>query len=284
MRLRFFLSFAYNIANYSQKGMTVYSAGIALLEKAPRVKPGLVTDVLVWNSENLWWQILLGMLVIAVSALIKYIIGDPWAWEKVHKILDEFRNEAMPGELFKHEAEHRVTLFKHRWALTWNMYFLPGRGVSFWKRFLPKNYTILHPFSGWLVPVERSGHVNRWSCACFSAPDNHVLAEGVAGNQWYLSNTMHVHSLPKLSGQSGEHNINNYAKRTYTTADRVRAQIKNSKKIAQSLYSVRIEINGRPWGVVVLDSTHAQPIRPEVFSDLTRTLCAKLSMIIERLR
>jgi hypothetical protein len=144
-------------------------------------------------------------IFLAISEAMRKVVGPPWLWDAIHSYLDSFRDYAFPDQPGDMLHEHRVTLFKHvrwRWCL--------------------KKW----PWSGWLVPVERSGHTTRRTSAVFRAPDEANDAEGVAGVTWASKSAVPVPELPDLSGQPSVAEISEYAKKTFVSTEWVEAYIR----------------------------------------------------------
>lgn len=237
----------------------VASASAAAAIKAdPTVVSAKVAPVLGslvgWSQPQSWW---LSPSLLGLGALFGAAqrgIGDPSKWRVVHHVLDMYQEHVFGdenGELH----EHRITLFKHvRWRLSL-------RGV---------------PWSGWLVPVERSGHTTHRSVTYFRAPDEADNAEGVAGIAWNSSRAVEVELLPDLNalGCTEEH-CEDYAKRTRSDL----AKVKVKRFRARSYYAVPVEVKGERWGALVIDSRSStlkkKKIREQqhfVLSFLSKTL------------
>ena len=182
--------------------------------------------------QNWGWLVVLVMIVggTGLCTLLLRRWGDPNLLGVLHEILDQFRDGVFEGHQEDH-AHHRVTLFQHR---MWSFRITDPR----W------------PLSGWLVPVERSGHTYQKTKTRFLAPDNPTKAEGIAGRAW-IDNTAFVADLPDLAGGLSWEAISEYADKTYVPTKWVRKQ----KPHARSLMGFRIEKStGEPWGVLVIDS------------------------------
>jgi hypothetical protein len=179
-----------------------------------------------------WFTIPLLTIVVGVAQLIRNQIGPPWVWEHVHILLDslqEFVFGDEPGDLH----HHRATLFKH-------VRF--GRGWRLWD------------CRGWLVPLERSGHATRKSKSTFRAPDDADKAEGIAGSAWAGKRTTYVEGLPDVSGEPSHDAIETYATATRCTTK----WLVKHKPSCRSLCGIPLDVKGKRWGVIVLDSRNEQ--------------------------
>ena len=169
-------------------------------------------------------------------------ISPPWVWNTIHSILDQLQVHAFRGIQGELQQSNRVTLFKHvgwRWALCkW-------------------------PWSGWLVPVERSGYTTRKTNTAFRAPDDGDKAEGVAGRAWATGQRVTKHNLPDVTQESPEQELNTYAKETFISVETLRERLKQNRKVALSLTAFPVEVKNKVWGVIVFDSRSKQPFSEE---------------------
>jgi len=166
------------------------------------------------------------LLLAALVGHLRKRFGDPAMWGFVHELLNDFRNKIFSDAGSEYQHHHRVTLFKHsRWVWC----------VRRW------------PWSGWLKPIERSGHTTQSSRALFRAPDNSDDCEGIAGLAWCANGALKVDKLPDLNSAEA---LQDYSKRTGVTVSYLQENLPKSR----SFYAVRVEVKGDPWGVLVIDS------------------------------
>jgi len=188
--------------------------------------------------------------------LLKKLLGPPWLWNTVHSYLDSFREEAFNVGLDDAQHHHRVTLFRYK---PWYWHF---------RRW---------PWSGWLVPVERSGHTTQASISVYRAPDDADKAEGVAGMTWARRRIVNVSNLPDLSEDPSRDDMQRYAKATGMNLE----VVKKKRPKARSFCGIPVEIKGEVWGVLVLDSRSADGINTNS-QILYRPLGKFLAKILER--
>jgi hypothetical protein len=187
-------------------------------------------------------------------------IGPPWLWETIHHHLDVFRDYAFGDEAANQLHHHRVTLFRYyRWRFCFRRW----------------------PWSGWLVPVERSGHTTRRTGVAFKAPDNADQAEGVAGVTWASRELLPVESLPILDNSSSEADIQTYATRTWVSEKWIEHALGHGKILARSYVGIPVLVKGVRWGVLVLDS-RGDVRTSKRYRDLYNLLAAFLSKLLER--
>ena len=177
-----------------------------------------------------WWLLPLLLILTGTIGLYRKIAGPPWVWDTIKHYLDIFRDDVFdigPQDATHH---HRVTLFKYVW---WRW------GWVKW------------PWSGWLIPVERSGHTTQDNITCFRAPDAADSAEGVAGLTWSRRNAIvEISNLPDLGASPTTANFETYARHTGVTVQWLRQK----RPKARSFYGIPVEVKGKLWGVIVLDS------------------------------
>lgn len=231
------LSRAYPFFGHVRSGCIVLAGSAVAFAKidaekiATNISPGAAVAH-EWLQLHIWW---LGPALLATGALVAWsrrLIGDPARWKIVHDVLDHYQDSIF-GEGNDELSEHRVTLFKH----------LPFHFVA--RRW---------PGSGWLVPVERSGTLTQRSSTCFKAPDDPSLLEGVAGAAWNRRKPLDVQELPDISGACTDAERDEYLKRTRTPP----WMAKKRNLAARSYYAMHLEVAGKPWGVIVIDSRNAK--------------------------
>lgn len=200
-----------------------------------------IGETLAAFQSNAWLIIFFSTCAIVVLNIVSRLIGEPWRWNAVQLVLDKFRDsvylESFPGDPVHY---HRVTLFKH---------------VQFLARF--KSW----PWSGWLVPMARSGHTNQISNSIFKAPDDADKAEGVAGLAWSSKQTESISQLPEISKTSAEDILLEYSTATNVNVGVVKRRLQKSRPNPRSLIAVPIEVNNRVKWIVVLDSRSPRDLR-----------------------
>lgn len=217
----------------------------------------LLGSLVSWSQPQTWW---LSPSLLGLGALISAAqrgIGDPSKWRVVHHVLEEFQ-EHIFGDENGELHEHRVTLFKHvRWRMSL-------RGA---------------PWTGWLVPVERSGNTTHHSVTYFKAPDEADKLEGVAGIAWNSRKAVEVELLPDLNaiGCTEEH-FQDYAKRTRSNLEKAKAK----KFRARSYYAIPVEVKGERWGALVIDS-RSSTLKKKKIRDQQHFVLSFLSKTLEGL-
>jgi hypothetical protein len=209
------------------------------------------------NSLLVWF-------IVAASAFLGWYLrrrGDPWIWDKLQELLDEFQEVAFQEFQNHIKDHHRVTLFRYRkwcWNLTTPM--TDGRWPWRWGRC---------PWSGWLVPVLRSGRTSQNTKAIFLAPDNGDEAEGVAGYAWASNKVFVVTGLPQITKNSKDAQVVKYSERTFCPAPIVRDYVARGRPLPRSIGAMPIEVNNKPWGVLVLDSRDDQGVTDNLVRDFS---------------
>ena len=201
---------------------------------------------------------------------LAHLIGPPWVWAAIHAIFDEVRERAFRYKEGEPVHHHRVTLFEHVhfWRI-WRLWLCLWQ----WKvgRF---------PWSGWLIPSARSGHTTKSCSTRFLAPDDADRAEGVVGQAWATNSQILVDKLPEVSESSSSTVIAEYATRTFVTPDWVKDRL--GKPLPRSLCGVPIEVEGRIWGVLVLDSRAEDGIKSQKVTDLVDFVGIVLRHLLRR--
>lgn len=156
----------------------------------------------------------------------------------VKSLLNDFRGSAFPED--DPEVDHQITLFRHqKWG---------------WRRF--NIFKGQMPWHGWLVPFARSGEFGQISKTRFYAPmHNPDKIEGFAGKIFRNKNCEYILGLPDLnSSNTGKKNKAKYARATNVSLSWVEKRIESKQRFARSFWGVHIEVDGKIWGVLLIDS------------------------------
>lgn len=211
------------------------------------------------------WLIVLGATGILFFTLASKRASDARLWRVIHKLLDNFQESSCDDEIADHK--HKVTLFEFRkWHLCW-------RGL----RLLDTPF-----WSGWLVPVERSGRRNVATKLFFLAPDHDAhRAEGVAGMGW-LSDKQHLllGPLDAPTEISDIQKIREYASVTKVSEKVVKKYLVTGRSLPRTFFVHVIEVNSTPWGVLVLDSVSPAVCSTEKLTKQFRVLATSLEPLL----
>jgi hypothetical protein len=216
----------------------IASVLLALISASARADPTRWTwiqDVLVWSQQNAWVSIPVLAGCVVFIPVIEKAIGLPWIWDTVHALLDDFREHVFEKEIHTPLHYHRITLFKlvhFRFALC------------------------LWPWSRWLVPVARSGHTTQRSRIAFRVPDNADLVEGIAGQTWAQNQVVIVRNLPDINIDHSPVLLEEYARQTWVSVK----WLQKRRQHALSFCGIPVEVKGKLWGVIVLDSRSPETI------------------------
>lgn len=220
---------------------------------------GFVASFLETTQGNIWW--VLPILVMAAGALgiLRKQLGSPWLWDYAKYHLDTICSNAFTVQDDDAHHFHRVTLFK-RVPWLWCL-----------RRW---------PWDGWLYAVERSGHTSQNNIAYFRAPDHADNAEGVAGITWARNRPVHISGLPDLTDAPTEADFMLYAQKTGVDVARLKAKPPRSR----SFYGIPLEVKGKLWGVLLLDSRNPTGIKQgDHMTLMFNPTCKLLQKLLERL-
>ncbi len=216
--------------------ITVYASAIfiAVLSFSQRADTSRLAN---WPSiaafvlflKKAWWMVPLLAAIGGVAKIVSDFIGPPVLWSTVQFVLDQYQEE-----LFSNEEKpylHRVTLYQH---------------VNF--------HWGIWPFSGWMIPVARSGHTTKSRIPKFLASESAPLkAEGIAGQAWVQKKPIKATKLPDINSDSPpEDALNEYAKKGFVSRKWLDKRLKLSKRKekinARSFLGIQIKVKGIPWG------------------------------------
>jgi hypothetical protein len=226
---------------------------------------GALSPIMKWvQAESP--ALLIGLFVVSYLCRLRTYLKPPETWKKINALLNELQKMLFKEERDRGEPlhNHRVTLFKQGWCIR--------RGV--W------------PLNGWLVPVERSGHMTRKTKTIFRAPDDPNRLEGVAGLTWCTRGVVAIGDLPDLNGSVAsnlqEAAIEEYASKTLVKPEWVRKRIKERKTLGRSFCGIPVEVNGGTlWGVIVVDSQTPLPKAGSQYEDAYRLIASVLGKLLE---
>lgn len=253
----------YNVAGYVQVVAGVLVLLISAALRAPvdqwSQRSPMLGALLAVMQETAWFFLALLIAVAGAAGLLRKYTSPPWVWALIENMLTQFREDVFTNPRDSEVHFHRVTLFKWvRWRPCW-----PPKGM----------------FQGWLVPVARSGHTTRSKIARFRAPrDDPDRAEGIAGESWAKDGVVLIPELPDLGTDSSAETHDTYAKVTRVSVE----WLSKKRPLARSYAGFPVEVNGRPWGVVVLDGRSIKGIDEDVFRNRYRMLARFLGQLLER--
>lgn len=205
-----------------------------------------------------WWALPSAMVLAGAAGLLKRQIGSPFRWEMVKFLLDELCSEVFKKGDFANHSE-RVTLFKFR-----------SLALVF-KRW---------PWSGWLLPVERSGHLTRRSGALWRVPDSGDGAEGLAGRVWNENKVIHLANLPFVTSDSSPEIVANYAKKTFMSEKLLRSKLKRGKVMPRAMCGIPVEVGSKLWGVIIIDTRNPEQISQKSVNSFLKNHSSILSKLL----
>lgn len=265
----------YSTAEWVYMGCTLGAASLgwingldgeeSWLKNRPFIKGGIENI----QDASLYLYLLVGF-VFLVCFVVRHL-GDPWIHEKLQFILDEYQ-----GKVFANGApkDHdRVTIFQHRK----NCLFARHWSAKEWYRPWGNN----KPFSDYLVPILRSGHMSQKSKAIFYAPDESDKAEGVAAMAWARGSSVVLNDLPEITPVTGKREREKYARTTKCDIGLLDRYIADGRQPPRSIAAIPIDCNGKLWGVVVLDSRSPQGVTDASVTNYTLTV-ALIGHLLER--
>lgn len=230
--------------------------GASLKADPASLPDGVIENTVTLLQRSAWWSIPVLLIVGGIVTVTRHSIGSRRSWRLVQYVLDEKRVilfNHLDKEPFHH---HRVTLYK-------------------FVRFRPRA-----PFnwSGWLVPVARCGHVTRTRIPVFRAPlNNPSKAEGVAGYAWACEQPIEVYGPPDVNRPNATGtDFSRYCEATHTTVEWLKKRLASGKKAPTALLGIPIEVDGKIWGVLMIDSTEheldSRKVNSREFTALTKAL------------
>lgn len=234
---------------------------VAVLSKweIPAGADDIKSQIISFIQDSSIWILVVANFILWVAHVLKNYLGNPWAWDTVKVLLEEFRKDVFNGAANLHASHDRVTLFKkkdRRWL--WGLF----------------------PSDDWLCAVERTGHMTRRRRKWFRAGDDGHCYEGVAGAAWCHGRTILKENLPEVTNEAGKIL---YARETFISVEYVNKQIKKNAPLPRSLCGIIVEVNNKPWGVIVIDSSFqnlADEAKIEAFYQKNAKVLGKLLAVL----
>lgn len=270
-----------------------------LLKVEPvRFSSEIIRNSIIWAQEWAWFVAIAGPILVALIQWFRRTYGNPWAWETVQKMLEEFREELFDGHDDDPIDHHRITLFRHRKCC-------PRLGTALWNtgRYIKNKFVSLPPDQrytaglwktwtsayaeswDWLIAVARTGHLKKDSIRQFHAPDDADKCQGVAGKAWRRGRWFMVPAegstlpTPLLSNPE---TCSAYALETGVTADLVMGQLRVGRQFGRCFAGLLVKRKGKPCGVIVVDSQKDGSIskaKLERFENYTKLMAPVLERI-----
>lgn len=208
---------------------------------------------------NLWWVMPLVLVLLPVTEAFRRWVEKQTLWPLVKAVLEDFKARLYPTSKGDPAFAHRITLFRYcKWTVRWR--------------------AIREMGLGWVRIVERTGHTTQNSRTVFRAPNDPDRAEGMAGSTWVANQLLFVEHLPDLSASNWESKAPKYAADTKCSLE----EIKRRRPKSRSMCGIPVEVKGRVWGVLVIDSRDSTLPRAEI--EAHYQMAAKyLSRLLERL-
>jgi hypothetical protein len=182
-------------------------------------------------------------------------LGHPQILECAKDILATFQREVFGGIGGGELADnHRVTLYRYQ---TWCLW--PGRGYWYW----PWGKAAW-PNSGWMVPVARAGPDSRASTIFLTKSPTEF--EGICGAVHFLQQgvlEMDSTDLPDITTGASDADIATYARKTFVSEIMIRNRIRSNRPCARYFCALRVEVQSKKWGVLMIDSRAAAPPQPQ---------------------
>lgn len=241
-----------------------YAAGTDTTTKDFADSSALFTVPVIFIEEHAF-TIWVWIAAFAVGGFILRRIGEHWVWDKLKYILDEFQKKAFPQLQHQSNSMHRVTLYRHQ---QWRVL---GRDVLGERCCYIRKKTKRYPWSGWLVPVLRSGHKPLKTNAIFKAPSDKD-SEGIGGAAWDSQGVALKRNLQSISSKSNRTTKERYAKHSICPKEMIEWYAGRGKSLPRSIGAIPVYVSGEAWGVLVLDSQDPEGVTDEVLDNFTLTV------------
>lgn len=261
---------------YSGIGAPVLASA---LEASDGIDPDKHPTVMVFleivTAASLWFYVLFFVLFVLGRYLTRK--GDSLAWKTLQSQVDILQKKAFPDLAWDFNDNHRVTLFKYK---KWNWVRLRGSVTGLLRGKLPAK--VVGPWTGWLVPVIRSGHTGKDTKAIFWTPDDGRKSEGVAGQCWASDTTVIQPALPSIIQVSSEQNKGRYCRKCNMPRWTLDAYCESNRPLARSISAFPVRnASGDRWGVLVFDSMEPNGVNTEDAQKAFEVVIEPIGVLLE---
>lgn len=236
--------------------------------------------LLSWIQDNGLIIVIINTLVLGIGWLFT-LSGDPDLKNDLQATLDEFRDDFFSDyeeDYSEFSLKHRVTIFE-RQQIRFRIY--PKRGFF---GFGKKDGKWFFPWTGWLVPVMRSGHVYSQKPSVFLASkNNETQIEGIAGALWREGKGKKgftKQNLRLMQSITNPRKKEEYARSTNVNLEYLESALKAGKNLPRSIGGFTIKTERKIF-VIVLDSTEPNAVNDKCLLEYPMTMSI-LSRLLER--
>lgn len=231
-----------------------------------------------WIESNLAWLIALLGVVVTTTGLVAKRIGSPWFWHTVAHIIDGLHSQIfadLPGG--EVEDHHRVTLYQWRRFCWW-----PAGTIKTSKWFWGRSPIgkLNWPWSGWMVPVVRSGVRSKGKTIFLSKSDPE--SQGIAGTAYFHHKPMEIDNLPDVHNDGSAETLKTYADRTYSPVEWITQRVNRQEPCARCFHAIRIRVGKDWWGVIMIDSRSKCIPDGDITIPRFQTISTALECLLER--
>ena len=201
----------------------------------PEIPRGWGSSLKNFSSWHTNWGPAVIVIAVATLTLVETYqrFNDPWKWKAIQSCLDGFSEVIYSSSQYQDgfEHEHRITIFRLQHGC----------------------FKLLKPCTAkWFVPIARSGSLKKETRSIFQFSDNPNQIEGVVGLAWCQPRRWYqTFAIPALSDSMTDQQKSEYEQKTNYPVDK--ALLKGYS--ARSYAAITMEVRGKLWGALVLDST-----------------------------
>lgn len=265
-------SVSYGVAWWGKWSCVIAVFGVAVIGLLVRpfsaiIWPIWAVDAQSYMRDNAGWILTALSAIVLLFGVLCETIQEPRFWRAIQLIVDVFQRDVFQKFQEDRIDDHRVTLYKFRqWHFRSCFRGLEGHPPCW-------------PWSGWLKPIVRSGARARGRTV-FLARDA-GRSEGIVGAAFYAQGTIEK-TLPSLDGDSSDEAVTEYADAGFVSPKWIRTRLKKGEPLACYLVAMRIEIQHKPWGVLMIDTRSQKLPKPEVAIHKFEIVHTVLQILLEK--
>ncbi|WP_216906814.1 hypothetical protein [Synechococcus sp. CCY 0621] len=211
------------------------------------------------NWANPWQPVVLPILS-TVLPLLEALArsSTPWKWVAIQSCLDEFARAVYSSRDHQNDFEyqHRATIYRVQYGC-----------VAMLKP----------PWHKYFVPIARSGTVTKNTRSIFRFSDHPNDMEGVVGQAWCMNGRwVEIKDVPTPHPTMTDKEKQDYFNLVRVPVDKAIEMNYNAKAYA----AISIELNGKRWGVLILDSTNTVIPKNNAYKHAFRVFISAISPIL----
>jgi hypothetical protein len=134
-----------------------------------------------------------------------------------------------------------------------------------------------------MIPLVRAGTRKKSKTIFLAHANEGGKFEGIAGaTMLFQHKVVQKTGLPDVNGAVSQQELDEYAKETFVSSDWLNQRIQKRRPCSRSFYSIRIQVSGKDWGVLMIDSRLESLPNPRTATHVFESIHAVLEILLSR--